>query len=457
MTCQSILQIIFDYKLACLLFLDYHRVIRKFSIEEMPMPSMNDILAVILGGGRGSRLFPLTKLRSKPAVPLAGKYRLIDIPLSNCINSGIYRIDVLTQFNSHSLHRHINQTYNFDNFHTGYVEILAAEQTLESADWYQGTADALRKQIYQIRSARVKYVLILAGDHLYRMDYAPMAEFHWQHNADITVAVQPVLGEDASRLGILKRGQNDRISDFAEKPQDPAVLSNLVSRSDEQRPFLGSMGIYLFNTQVLIELLRDNPGFDDFGGDIIPHAIHNCAVYGFDFNGYWRDIGTIRTFYEANLELTCQNPPFNFFDIERPVYTHSRFLPGSVVEDSTLRDVLLADGCQIQQAEITHSVIGVRSKIAAGTKIKDTVLMGADYYIVDAEADPDKPPYGIGPGCHIEGAIIDKNARLGAHVVIRPFPSGTDITNENWVVRDGIVVIPKNGVLPSGTKIGPTT
>ena len=420
------------------------------------MPTMNDILAVILGGGRGSRLFPLTKLRSKPAVPIAGKYRLIDIPISNCINSGIYRIDVLTQFNSHSLHRHINQTYNFDKFHTGFVEILAAEQTLESADWYQGTADALRKQIFQIRSSRAKYVLILAGDHLYRMDYGPMAEFHWRHNADITVAVQPVLQEEASRLGILKRGQDDRISDFAEKPKDPVVLSKFASRPDKKRPFLGSMGIYLFNTQVLIELLLDNPRFDDFGGDIIPHAIHHYAVYGFDFDGYWRDIGTIRSFYEANLELSCQNPPLNFFDSERPVFTHSRFLPGSIVEDSILKDVLLADGCQIQQAEITHSVIGVRSIIAAGTKIKDSILMGADYYRVDADADPAKPPIGIGPRCHIECAIIDKNARLGADVVIRPFPSGTEIANENWVVQDGIVVIPKNGVLPSGTKIGPS-
>ena len=420
------------------------------------MPTMNDILAVILGGGRGSRLFPLTKLRSKPAVPIAGKYRLIDIPISNCINSGIYRIDVLTQFNSHSLHRHINQTYNFDKFHTGFVEILAAEQTLESADWYQGTADALRKQIFQIRSSRAKYVLILAGDHLYRMDYGPMAEFHWRHNADITVAVQPVLQEEASRLGILKRGQDDRISDFAEKPKDPVVLSKFASRPDKKRPFLGSMGIYLFNTQVLIELLLDNPRFDDFGGDIIPHAIHHYAVYGFDFDGYWRDIGTIRSFYEANLELSCQNPPLNFFDSERPVFTHSRFLPGSIVEDSILKDVLLADGCQIQQAEITHSVIGVRSIIAAGTKIKDSILMGADYYRVDADADPAKPPIGIGPRCHIECAIIDKNARLGADVVIRPFPSGTEILNENWVVQDGIVVIPKNGVLPSGTKIGPS-
>jgi glucose-1-phosphate adenylyltransferase len=419
------------------------------------MPAMSDILAVILGGGRGSRLYPLTKLRSKPAVPIAGKYRLIDIPLSNCINSGIYRIDVLTQFNSHSLHRHINQTYNFDKFHTGFVELLAAEQTPESADWYQGTADAIRKQLFQIRAARAKYVLVLAGDHLYRMDYGPMAEFHWEHNADITVAVQPVLREEASRLGILKRGKDFRISDFVEKTKDLTVLNGFVSHDDSQRPFLGSMGIYLFNTEILIDLLQDNPHFDDFGGDIIPHAIKNCSVYGFDFDGYWRDIGTIRSFYETNLELACQNPPFDFYDSEHPIYTHSRFLPGSTVEDSRFKDVLLADGCQVQKAEITHSVIGVRSIIAAGTKIKDSILMGADYYPIATGSGPATPPIGIGANCHIEGAIIDKNARLGADVVIRPFPSGADIATDDWVVQDGIVVIPKDTVIAAGTRIEP--
>ncbi len=416
------------------------------------MPGMNDILALILGGGRGSRLYPLTKLRSKPAVPIAGKYRLIDIPISNCINSGIYRIDVLTQFNSHSLHRHITQTYNFDAFHLGFVEILAAEQTPESADWYQGTADAVRKQLFQLRSSRAKYVLILAGDHLYRMDYAPMAEFHWQRGADITVAVQPVRREDAPRFGILKRGTDGRITDFVEKPQKMAVQKKFASRADEARPFLGSMGIYLFDTQVLIDLLTDNPDFDDFGSDIIPHAIQNYAVYGFDFDGYWADIGTIRAFYETNLDLTAADASFNFYDTEHPIYTHARFLPGSAVKDSLLKDVLLAEGCRIQKAEITHSVIGVRSVIAAGTVIKDSVLMGADYYSTEM---PGLPSIGIGPDCHIEGAIIDKNARLGAQVVIRPFPRGTEINQENWTVQDGIVVIPKNGVILSGTHIEP--
>jgi glucose-1-phosphate adenylyltransferase len=417
------------------------------------MPAMNDILAVILGGGRGSRLFPLTKLRSKPAVPLAGKYRLIDIPLSNCINSGIYRIDVLTQFNSHSLHRHINQTYNFDNFHTGFVEILAAEQTpVYTQGWYQGTADAIRKQIFQIKASRAKYILVLAGDHLYRMDYAPMAEFHWENKADITVAVQPVARQEAPALGILKRGDGSRITDFVEKPKDRAVLESFVSRDDPERPFLCSMGIYFFSTEILVDLLQNNPAFDDFGGDIIPYAIKTCSVHGYDFDGYWRDIGTIRSFYETNLELTNSQPPFNFYDTENPIYTHSRFLPGSIVEASHLEAVMLAEGCQVKQAEISHSVIGVRSMIAAGASIKDSVLMGADYY---ASEVPGTPPIGIGPNCIIEGAIIDKNARIGANVVIRPFPRGTDITEENWVVQDGIVVIPKDTVITSGTHIEP--
>jgi glucose-1-phosphate adenylyltransferase len=414
------------------------------------MPGMNDILALILAGGRGSRLYPLNKLRSKPAVPIAGKYRLIDIPISNCINSGIYRIDVLTQFNSHSLHRHITQTYNFDTFHTGFVEILAAEQTPASTDWYQGNADAVRKQLFQLRAARSKYVLVLAGDHLYRMDYGPMAKFHWEHDADITVAVQPVRRADASSLGILKRNQEGCITDFVEKPTDPEVLSNFVSRADEQRPFLCSMGIYLFKTETLIDLLTDNPGFDDFGGDIIPYAIKNYTVCGFDFDGYWRDIGTIRAFYETNLDLATAKPAFNFYDTKNPIYTHSRLLPGSTVEDSLLKDVLLAEGCRIQKAEITHSVIGVRSVISSGTVIKDSIIMGADYY---SSEQPGQPPIGIGPNCHIEGAIIDKNARIGADVVIRPFPLGTDLVTENWTVQDGIVVVPKDTVIPPGTCI----
>lgn len=406
----------------------------------------NEILAVIMGGGRGARLYPLTWMRSKPAVPIAGKYRLIDIPISNCINSGIYRIAVLTQFNSVSLHRHISQTYRFDAFHTGWVQVWAAEQTPESADWYQGTADAVRKQLFEIQATGAEYVLILAGDHLYRMDYQKMAECHWEKEADITVAVQPVTREDAPRFGILKREADGRISDFVEKPKDKSVQDQFISRVDEKRPFLGSMGIYLFKTKVLAELLTYHPRHDDFGGDIIPEAIHSHKVYGFDFDGYWQDIGTIRSFYETNLELTSPDSPFNFYDPKLPMYTHGRFLPGSVVEDSVLKDVMLAEGCRIENAEITHSVIGIRSQIAAGTHIKDSILMGSDYYSDDI---------GIGPSCDIEGAILDKNVHLGEGVVIRPFPRNTDLDNQTWFVRDGIVVIPKDVDIPAGTRIVP--
>ncbi len=418
------------------------------------MPTLENVLAIILGGGRGSRLYPLTQQRSKPAVPMAGKYRLIDIPISNCINSGIHHIAVLTQFNSVSLHRHISGTYQFDAFHLGWVQIWAAEQTIRSTDWYQGTADAVRKQLLQIRSTRSPYVLILAGDHLYRMDYAPMTRFHWEHNADITVAVQPVLASESGRFGILKRDVDCRLTDFAEKPKDPAVLAGLVSRDDPHRPYLGSMGIYIFNTDVLIDLL-ENHEFDDFGGHVIPYALKTQRVFGFDFDGYWEDIGTIRSFYETNLALASTHPPFSFFDQERPIYTRARYLPGSSVENSRLKEVLLAEGCWIQDAEIVHSVIGLRSQICGGCLIKDTILMGADYY-EPRDCDTDEPvPLGIGRNCHIEGAIIDKNARVGSNVIIRPFPRGVDLDGDHWVVRDGVVVIPKGATLKSGTVIQP--
>lgn len=415
------------------------------------MPSLNEILAVILGGGRGARLYPLTQMRSKPAVPIAGKYRLIDIPISNCINSEIFRIAVLTQFNSVSLHRHITRTYNFDAFHQGWVQIWAAEQTLESADWYQGTADAVRKQLLEIQSTGAKHVLILAGDHLYRMDYKAMAEYHWASKADITVAVQPISKEEVTRFGILKREENGRISSFVEKPKDPEVQKKFISRSDPERPFLGSMGIYMFKTKILIDLLTNFPDHDDFGGDIIPEAIKSHAVFGFDFDGYWQDIGTIRSFYETNLALTTPETPFNFYDAKLPIYTDTRFLPGSIVEDSKLQGVLIAEGSRILKSEITHSIIGIRSQIAAGCVIKDSIIMGSDYY----ERDDEGLPIGIGANCHIEGAILDKNARIGENVTILPFPRNVDIDNEKWYVRDGVVVIPKDAEIPSETRIGP--
>ncbi|HRJ76647.1 MAG TPA: sugar phosphate nucleotidyltransferase, partial [Anaerolineales bacterium] len=293
------------------------------------MPSLNEVLAVILGGGRGARLYPLTQMRSKPAVPIAGKYRLIDIPISNCINSEIFRIAILTQFNSVSLHRHITRSYNFDNFHQGWVQIWAAEQTMESENWYQGTADAVRKQMLEIQATSAKYVLILAGDHLYRMNYKEMAEYHWKNNADITVAVQPVTRGEASRFGILKRESNGKISDFVEKPKDAETQNKFISRDDPERPFLGSMGIYMFNTKVLIDYLTNFPSYDDFGSDIIPNAIKTHDVYGFDFDGYWQDIGTIRSFFETNLMLTTASTPFDFYDAKLPIYTDTRYLPAS--------------------------------------------------------------------------------------------------------------------------------
>jgi glucose-1-phosphate adenylyltransferase len=418
------------------------------------MSSLNNVLAVILGGGIGRRLYPLTKERAKPAVPIAGKYRLIDVPISNCINSGIHRIAVLTQFNSVSLHRHITQTYTFDDFHRGWVQILAAEQTPRSTDWYQGTADAVRKQLFEIKATGAEYVIILAGDHLYRMDYAELAGYHWDTNADITVAVQPVSAGEASRFGLLKRDDSGLISSFVEKPHDADVLAQFVSRDDPQQPYLGSMGIYMFNTAVL-EAMLEGTRYDDFGSQIIPNALGSYAVFGFDFEDYWQDIGTIRSFYETNLSLTRPDAPFNFYDPLQPIYTRSRYLPGSVVDGATLRNVLIAEGCIIHCAEINDSVIGLRSVIADGAQISQSVLMGADYYDEYPALATGTVPIGIGHDCRIEGAIIDKNARIGDGVVIKPFPPGSDQETDTWVVQDGIVVIPKDSVLPAGTYIGP--
>lgn len=418
------------------------------------MPSTNDILAIILGGGVGRRLYPLTKQRSKPAVPIAGKYRLIDVPLSNCINSNLNRIAVLTQFNSVSLHRHITQTYNFDIFQHGWVQILAAEQTPRSTDWYQGTADAVRKQLFEIKATHAEYVIILAGDHLYRMDYEELAQFHWEREADVTVAVQPVAAGEAARFGLLKRLPDDRIQSFVEKPRDPEVLKEFVSRDDPEYPYLGSMGIYMFKTSVLIDLLESST-YDDFGGQIIPNALGTHAVYGFGFEGYWEDIGTIRSFYETNLALCSPNSPFNFYDPVRPIYTHPRFLPGSVIDGAEMDNVLLTDGCQIQKARLSNCLIGLRSQIQDGVQLKNTILMGADYYDTPGDYRGTGIPVGIGKNCDIEGAIIDKNVRIGEGVVIKPFPRGTDMDEGSWVVQDGIVAIPKSTVLHPGTYIGP--
>ncbi|MGD1995423.1 MAG: glucose-1-phosphate adenylyltransferase [Anaerolineae bacterium] len=413
----------------------------------------SEVMAVILGGGRGTRLYPLTKLRAKPAVPLAGRYRLIDIPVSNCINSGFTRIFILTQFLSVSLHRHVFQTYKFDNFSAGFVEILAAEQTLESTDWYQGTADAVRKQLHHLSTRNPDDVLILSGDHLYRMDYTGFLEFHRETCADVTIAVMPVTAGDASRYGILKT-DGDRISTFREKPRG-AELKGLESRSGD-RPYLASMGIYLFRLEVLEHLLDAVSG-DDFGKHVIPAAFASGDAYAFPFEGYWEDIGTIVTFYEANLALTLPDPPFDFYDPTRPIYTHPRFLPPSRVDGCRLEHAVVADGCKLYDADIEECVIGLRSVIRPGARLSQVVMMGADFFEDGhwrAESrDRSQLPIGIGEGSSIERAIIDKNARIGKDVTIRSHQGEPDREEEQYVIRDGIVVIPKNTEIPDGTTI----
>ena len=429
---------------------------------EIAMNDTNDVLAVILGGGRGTRLFPLTQMRSKPAVPIAGQYRLIDIPISNCINSNIFKIAILTQFNSVSLHRHITETYQFDRFHSGWVQIWAAEQTMDNADWYQGTADAVRKQLSQIVSANSKYVLILAGDHLYRCDYAEMLDYHIKHNAAVTVAVQPVRKNEASRFGILKRDDEGRIVDFTEKPKDPAILESMKSSDDPERPYLGSMGIYIFNTDLLVDILSTKD-YSDFGNNVIPYAIENSDVFGWSFDYYWEDIGTIRSFYETNLALTNDKPPFNFHDPKHPIYTIARTRPMAKIYKSRLDHAIVAPGAQVKAESVERSIIGVMGYVDTGTVIKNSIFMGADFekYRNEAEDNPEKKGVliGIGKDCHIENAIIDKNARIGNNVVIKPFPEHTNLDDpspeKRYYVRDGIVVIPKGAIIEPGTVIEP--
>jgi glucose-1-phosphate adenylyltransferase len=421
---------------------------------------MRRVLGVILGGGRGTRLYPLTKHRAKPAVPLAGKYRLIDVPISNCINSGISRMYVLTQFLSESLHRHIYRTYKFDNFGGGWVQILAAEQSADEdaadSDWFQGTADAVRKQLNHIRTANPEEVLILSGDHLYRMDYSQFVLAHRESGADVTVAVQPVTPEAAPGLGILEVDQARRIVEFAEKPKGKA-LDKMASGDDTGKPFLASMGIYVFDFDVLQELLEREEK-DDFGKHILPAAIKSRKVYAYPFEGYWEDIGTVRAYYEANLSLARADPPFDLYDPQRPIYTRPRYLPGTRTDDCHLEGVMLADGCRLQDAIIADSVIGLRSVIGPGVHISRSVIMGADFYEDDARRAVNReqgiPDVGIGSGTTIEGAIVDKNARIGKKVVIRPHLEVEEMVDErNYVIRDGLVIVPKNAVIPDGTVI----
>jgi glucose-1-phosphate adenylyltransferase len=417
---------------------------------------MNDVLAVILGGGRGTRLFPLTLERSKPAVPIGGRYRLIDIPISNCLNSNLRRIFVLTQYNSESLNKHISLTYNFDNFSPGFVSILAAEQTEERSDWFQGTADAVRQVRRHLRTHRSTEVLILSGDQLYQMDFREMQDTHRKAKADATVAVIPVPAEQTSGFGILKVDPDGRIVHFEEKP-GPERLGELESEvPGHGKAFLASMGIYMFDREALKTAIADQQ-LIDFGRHVIPWAIDEMRVQAYFFQGYWEDVGTIGAYYQANLDLCEAVPPFDFYQAERPVYTHPRFLPSTKVEDCTLRSALVAEGCILMGAEVERSVIGIRSRIGHGTRVRDSLVLGADYYESIREIEGAErrglPALGIGPDSVIERAIVDKNARVGRGVRIFNEGGVREEDGENHYIRDGIVIIPKEGVVPDGSVI----
>lgn len=418
---------------------------------------MKRTLVLVLGGGRGTRLYPLTQYRSKPAVPLAGKYRLIDIPLSNCINSGLNRIYVLTQFHSVSLHRHIRQTYNFDTFAGGFVEILAAQQTLEGSDWYQGTADAVRQNLRYIQQPDVDRVLILSGDQLYRMDFAKMSRTHLDAGADATIATLPVRGEDARSLGVMRADTQGRVTGFVEKPQTDEELATVRSDrewiaahgiADDGRDCLASMGIYLFNRDVLVDALTRND-HQDFGKEVFPALIDSHRVQVHLFDGYWEDIGTIRSFYDANLQLAAADPPFSMTSPNLPIYSRMRFLAPSRIQGIQVRQSLLADGCLIDEdVTIENSVVGLRCRIGRGVTIRNSIIMGADFYQSPAEIKTDReqgvPLIGIADGTTIDGAIVDKNVRIGKNVSIanREGIDHADV-GDDIVIRDGIVCVGK--------------
>jgi glucose-1-phosphate adenylyltransferase len=417
---------------------------------------MHDCLAVILGGGRGNRLFPLTRERSKPAVPIAGKYRLIDIPISSCLNSNLRRIFVLTQYNSESLNKHLSQTYKFDIFSDAFVTILAAEQTEDSPEWFQGTADAVRQSMRHLRSHRARDVLILSGDQLYHGDFRKLRDTHRTHAADATVAVIPVGREQTAALGILKVDGDGRIVKFEEKPP-PERLDALESDiPGHGRGFLASMGIYMFGRESLGKAVSD-AALVDFGRHVIPKAIGESRVQAHVFRGYWEDVGTIASYFRANLDLTGPIPPFDFYDAARPVYTRPRLLPATKVEGCTLRAALVSEGCILMGAQIERSVVGIRSRIGPGTRLREALMLGADYYETLEEIGRAQarglPPIGIGGDSVIERAIVDKNARIGRGVRIVNEAGVQNADGDGYFIRDGIVVVPKNGVIPDGAVI----
>ncbi|MFN7927578.1 MAG: glucose-1-phosphate adenylyltransferase [Blastocatellia bacterium] len=422
------------------------------------------ILALILGGGQGTRLFPLTHHRAKPAVPLAGKYRLIDITVSNCLHSDITKIYVLTQFNSASLNRHISRTYRFSGFSDGFVEILAAEQTSENKNWFQGTADAVRQIMMHVQTVNPEYVLILSGDHLYQMDYRDFIRHHEETGADVTVSVIPCDEGRATGFGLLKTDDEGRIVEFREKPPADQLAAMRVDTTKlglspadaEQRPYIASMGVYVFKYEALRQLLR-NEKYVDFGGEIIPAAINQYNVQAFLFDGYWEDIGTIKSFYQANLDLTSIVPKFNLFDADYPVYTRPRFLPSSKLLDCQVRDAIISEGCILNRVWVDHSIIGIRSRIENYSRIEHTLIMGADYYQTLDELEMERrqgiPWMGIGENSIIRNAIVDKNVRIGSNVRILNEAARENHDGDNYCIRDGIVVIPKGAIITDGTVI----
>ncbi len=424
----------------------------------------SNVLCVIMGGGQGTRLFPLTKDRAKPAVPFAGKYRLVDVPISNCINSGFRRIYVLTQFNSTSLHRHISLSYKFDQFTSGFVEILAAQQTFADASWYEGTADAVRKNLVHFLDHDFEYLVILSGDQLYRMDFRRMIAEHRESGADVSIATIPVRRKEAAALGIMQIAEDRSIVRFVEKPKDPAVQDSLrlpsawypkLGIKGDEEYFLASMGIYVFNREVIRKLLDND--FTDFGKHIIPRAIETHRVCSHVYQGYWEDIGTIRAFFESNLDMAAELPKFNLFDMSAPIFSRPRFLPGSKVNGAQIDHAVISDGCIINPSKIRNSIVGLRIIVGRGTELYRVVALGCDYFESQESINEHKrhgrPRVGIGTNCRIENAIIDKNARIGNNVIISPAGKPDHVDHEWYFIRDGIVVIPKNASIPDGTVI----
>jgi len=407
-------------------------------------------VAVIMGGGQGKRRQPLTRDRSKPAVPIGGKFRLVDIPLSNCINSGLRKIYLLTQFNSVSLHQHVQATYRFDQFSHGFVRILAAQQTPSSELWFQGTADAVRQGLRYFRDETPDYIVVLSGDQLYRMDLDALLQQHVARGADLTVCVKPVPRADAGPLGIVQMDGRGRIIQFVEKPGDVAPIGHLRAPMYAEERYLGNMGIYVFNTPVLEKLLDNDKS--DFGKDVIPSSISVCNVYGYPFDGYWKDVGTIRSFWEENLHFTDCPPAFTFYDQKSPIYTRLRYLPASRINGCEVDQTLLTEGCIISARRILHSVVGVRAVVDTGTVIEHSVIMGADYYRSETR-QPGRTMPGIGRDCFIRNAIVDKNAQIGDGAHLSPEGHPADITTPLYSIRDGILVIPKNTVIPPGLRI----